>query len=50
MGLDSLNCISFDELTISAALSMSLENVDRFDIVLSSKNRLLLDGSNRIDH
>ena len=35
MGFDGLNGIPSDELTLSAALSVSLEHVDGFDIVLN---------------
>jgi len=34
MGFNGLNGITSDELTLSAALTVSLEDIDRFDVIL----------------
>jgi len=50
MSLDGLNGIALNQLRLSTALAMSLQNVDRLDVVLRSKNSFLLDGFNAVNH
>lgn len=45
MSLDCLNCVTIDQLTFSTALSMSLKDVDIFDVVFRAKNGPLLNTS-----
>jgi hypothetical protein len=50
MGLDCLDGIAMDELTLGAALTVGFEDVDVFDMVLRSKHGLLLNGLDSVDY
>ena len=50
MGLDILDGITVDKLTLSAALTMGLENVDVFYVVLGAEHGLLLDCLDGVDN
>lgn len=41
MSFHCLNGVALDKLTFCGTLSMSFQNVDRFDWIFSSKNALL---------
>ena len=50
MSLDGLDSVSLDQLRFGTTLAVSLQDVDRLDVILRAKNSILLNGLNAIDN
>ena len=50
MCLNSLDGVSMYKLTLGAALTVSLQDIDIFNVVFGTENGLALDGFNRTNN